>query len=202
MLVWPRHLGRVLLLSEDNSDFFVLFTVDSGHWKLKVFVSNLWYAPKLCSYESKEKLSRKHNFGALCSAFEEKWCLPFSIHKACWRARAASSLQDRLCPAVAVSLQTATVPRMWESQIFHKWIMALSFSQFLLTRNCLPCRCLQELHLWVLHYFCLDTSHCFCCFFRWRMWCLSIDPHTWLYNGVYIPKNNTYSESKGISYLF
>ena len=50
------------------------------------------------------------------------------------------------------------------AQIFLEWTnlfelcLCLHF-QFLLTRNCLLCRCLQEFRLWVWHYLCVNTPH-------------------------------------------
>lgn len=157
--------------------------------------------PQICNSTWEEKLSGNHNFGSPYSASEEEGCASAFPKLASW-ANPSASLHGKLpCSERPVLPCCHCAWYVGGAQIVLEWTNLFELClclHFLLTRNCLPCRCLQEFRLWVWHYLlCEHTA--LCSFFRWRWWCLSIDSNTCFYNGVYTP-DNTYSESKGISY--
>lgn len=130
-----------MLCCGDNYYGLFIFTVDS---RLEVEGCS----SRMCSYQSKGKLSRKHSFGSPGHAFKGKMVL-INIYKAYFLARPIASLHDNRPPVhfplsaaawcvggaqIAVNEQT---PRSCAvAFVFYLFILNFSFDKSMTMRHC------------------------------------------------------------------
>lgn len=202
-LVWPRCLRRVMLLSED-SDFFVL-TVDSRHWTLKV---SLWVIhdtpPKYAAMHKRKNLAETTILAFPAVILRKNGAIQYSQSLLHCQTHLLTAWKRR--PA-RISSHVTTVPGTGEALRYFLNEQTYLNSAFFFIFNFFRQeviyhvdRCLQELPLRLLHYLLRLNTPPYIVSLDEGDSALTTGSNTWFYNDIYILNNNTYSESKGISY--